>query len=102
MMIFPGVSICSTCVHQELQRSSSQTVMSSLLLLIMMDIHVLRVVSSIPSMGIEAPCQKFIVFLQDVVVGRFAKDCVYSGWQELCMSDVSWWVLEQSSGQFSQ
>jgi len=41
-------------------------------------------------------------FLQDVVVGGFANYHLYTGWQELCMSNASWWVFEETGCQLAQ
>jgi len=55
IIIFPGVSVFSTWMHQELRRRSSRTVMSSCLLLMVTVMRMSKVVSSMPSTGMEAP-----------------------------------------------
>jgi len=46
--------------------------------------------------------EEFVVFLQDVAVGRFADDRLDTGWQELCMSDVSWRIFEEAGCQLTE
>jgi len=62
MMIFPVVSVHSTWVHHELHKRSFLMVMSSLLLLIIMDMYVSKVVLLMPLMGMEAPFVRNLLF----------------------------------------
>jgi len=47
-------------------------------------------------------CEKFVVFLQEVAGGGFANYHLYTGWQELCVSDASQWVFEEMGCQLAQ
>jgi len=46
--------------------------------------------------------EKFIVFLENVTVGRFSDDHVNAGWQELCMGNVSGGIFEEMSCQLAK